>query len=107
LGKKQTTNAIAEKRFAEHQAGWTVLNAGEPVAELDFIRIDPPFYLFQCVVIAGHEAELTWLKSTAFRAPDPDLSFRNRMNKTLCVKDDLFFVNISADLIVSIRDMRH
>ncbi|MDR1192356.1 MAG: hypothetical protein LBK60_11955 [Verrucomicrobiales bacterium] len=106
LGKKQKIDSVAEKRFEEHQAGWTVLNAGESIAELNFIRIDPPFYLFQCFVIEGHEAELALLKATAFRVSDSNLSFRNQMNKTLCVKDKFFFVNISSDLIVSIRDMR-
>lgn len=103
---RQQSNPLAEKRLKEHEAGWVVLRAGKAIAELDFVRIDPPFYLFKCSVVQGHESELQLLRGSTLRNPDPDILYRNRASPGLCVKDEYFFINAQPDMSAAIRDMR-
>jgi hypothetical protein len=102
----QSAGPIAEQRLKEHQAGWIVYYAGEPILELSFVRIDPPFYRFRVKEIGPSGHTDTVLERSAMRGPDEKVVFKNRLNPEVVIKDESFFTNTHPDSTASIRDMR-
>ena len=98
-------NGIAERRSREHAAGWVVLKGTRPIAELTFTRIDPPWYRFNLMVLSNDNEVRQVLAGSAFRDPDPEISFKNRENDQLVVEDRFFFTAMHPEY-VSIRDIR-
>ena len=97
---------MSRDRYDEHEAGWRVVLDGAEVAQLDFVRIDPPFYLFRPVVETKDEAKIEYsLRRTTSRAPEDRLLFRCRRFDAVATDAD-FFVSLHDDGIVSVRDMR-
>src|ERR1022692_488049 len=95
--KKQESNSPARKRTREHEAGWTVLKKGKPIAEFSFIRIDPPFYLFK-FTLAENDLSLKQLFAFGARqAPDSELVYQNRSDRNLIVVDELFLAHLFPD----------
>jgi hypothetical protein len=93
-------------RFKEHQAGWVALKNGRPIAELGFIRIDPPFYLFRFTLIGGDPTQKRFFENTAKRKPDPELIFHNHADPNLTVADGPFLATLWPDGVVHLRDFR-
>ena len=99
-------NSLAHKRFKEHEAGWTVFKAGQPIAKLSFIRIDPPTYLFHVTLIGEDPTQKRFFEHTARRKPDPELTFHNQADPTLTVADGPFLATLWPDGVVHLRDFR-
>jgi hypothetical protein len=68
----------AESRLVEHQHGWAVVLDGERIAELNFLRIDPPFYLFRARFLTTDAQKIDYgLRGTAKREPEERLEFHS------------------------------
>lgn len=81
------------------------MNDGEVVAELEFVRADPPWRQFSVRPLRPMEEIVLLLKNTASREPNSNLIFRNRQNPKIEVRDEFFFTNIEGD-DVRLRDLR-
>ena len=103
---RQEANPRGEKRLEEHKAGWTVLRNGQPIAELAFVRMDPPLYMFLLTPVADQGEILEILGRSAFRPPDPKISFKNKKNPELTVEDQCFFTGVLPDGTLTLRDVR-
>jgi hypothetical protein len=92
--------------YGEHEAGWRVTLDGEEIAQLDFFRVDPPFYLFRPILQTKDEAKIAYaLRQTTSRPPEDRLRFHSRESSVTAADKD-FFVHFSDDGLVSIRDLR-
>lgn len=97
---------MCHDQYDEHEAGWRVILAGEEIAQLDFLRLDPPFYLFRPVLQTKDEAKIAYaLRQTTSRVPGNCVRFQCRAFGVNASDGD-FFVNLSDDGLVSIRDLR-
>jgi len=100
------SGSLARKRFKEHEAGWTVFRAGQAIAKLSFIRIDPPAYLFRFTMIGDDVTQKRFFEHSAMRNPDPELIFRNQADPNLTVADGDFLATLWSDGVVHLRDFR-
>src|SRR5476649_1431522 len=83
-------NLLAHRRFKEHEAGWTVFKAGQAIAKLSFIRIDPPAYLFRFTMVGDDVTQKRFFEHSAMRNPDPELIFHNQADPNIAVVDGNF-----------------
>ena len=98
-------NRFWKLRHQEHEVGWSVLLGGERVAELDYLRDDQPFHLFQARLLTDDAAKIDYALRNTKREPGDKLQFNCRAGNVV-VPDRDFFINLHADGRVSIRDMR-
>ena len=106
LSELRGPKSLAYKRFKEHEAGWTVFKAGQPIAKLNFISIDPPTYLFYFTLIGADPTQKRFFEHTARRKPDPELIFHNHADPNLTVADGPFLATLWPDGVVHLRDFR-